>query len=298
MGWDLYAKEQGHPYNCKPCKWEQSKRGCKQDTCKHCHHPDHKRDDRRRKDAVKKQKQHITLLVSETVESKLIESEARFIETREFHIVELYKSLMPDFSDGEYRTIIPDIREKMVQAFHDDCKTLANTELVMEAQVRLRTRLDTEWQRVVDHNFMIGEQDRDISQESQTEYSHTDERVVRWSRGCLGIGKIRPVVESTNIFVRSKRTRRLKKNGEEVFTDWVRIPNDTTFSGCNSFAKEGGLSGCGWGSNSCASLPSRCPSGIEGCDSGFVSCVSSNSIGQVVHAGGKSHQNSKKKSCL
>jgi hypothetical protein len=122
--------------------------------CKHCHHIDHKRDYKRKKDAIRKQKQHIAILVSETVESKLIESEVRFIEIRELHIMELYKSLMPDFSDGEYRRIIPDIREKMVQAFDDDCKTLANTELVMEAQERLRTRLDTEWQRVVVHNFL------------------------------------------------------------------------------------------------------------------------------------------------
>lgn len=136
-------------------------------------------------------------------------------------LLDSFKASLPDLRDGEYRQMMPDGRHETLHTFDTETKTLRHSELVAEAREDLRKRADVAWQRVMDQNSAIGEQDRDVSTESEMRFSHTEDRVVSWRRGCLGIGKTAPIVEPCSVFRVWTRTRVLKKNGLVAYSDWA-----------------------------------------------------------------------------
>merc|ERR1719359_419466 len=144
--------------------------------------------------------------------------------------------------------MMPDTRSEALQSFDDETHQLTHHELVSEAREDLRKRADVAWQRVLDQNTAIGEQDRDVSTESEMRYSHTEERVVNWKRSCWVLGKKTPIVEACSVFRVWTRTRVLKKNGQVAYSDWAPSSHNVDGSSLN-----GGTSGSGWRSNSCSS---------------------------------------------
>jgi hypothetical protein len=154
-----------------------------------------------------------------------------------------FKQSLPDLSDGEFRPMLPDTRHDAMTAFDKETSELTHHDLVGEAREDLRKRADVAWQRVMDQNEAIGEQDRDVSTESEMRYSHTEERVVSWKRSCWVVGKKTPVVENTNVFRVWTRTRVLKKNGMVAYSDWA--PSAHNVDGSSLAGGGGGSVGSG-----------------------------------------------------
>jgi len=150
------------------------------------------------------------------------------------------ESTLPDLSDSEYRTAPADPRIVAMERFDNEVQNLTHTELVAEAKSQLRTRIDRAWQHFCDCNDAIGEQDRDVCTEFEQRFSHTQERVVRYKRPCLVVGKKQPVVQPCSVFRVWTRTRVLKKNGQIAYTDWqpgstqVDDPGEASDSGLES----------------------------------------------------------------
>jgi len=149
-------------------------------------------------------------------------------------LMEEYKESLPDLSDAEFRPMMPDTRSEILQHFDRETHHLTHHELVGEAREDLRKRSDVAWQRVLDQNTAIGEQDRDVSTESEMRYSHTEERVLRWTRSCYVVGKKTPVVEACSVFRVWTRTRVLKKNGQVAYSDWAPSAHNVDGSSMNN----------------------------------------------------------------
>merc|ERR1719424_2316601 len=79
-----------------------------------------------------------------------------------------FKASLPEFKGGEYLAMMPDTRGGTLHSFDSEVEELTHREMVAEAREDLRRRLDVAWQRVLDQNEAIGEQDRDVSTESET----------------------------------------------------------------------------------------------------------------------------------
>uniref|UniRef100_A0A7S4Q362 Guanylate-binding protein N-terminal domain-containing protein n=1 Tax=Alexandrium monilatum TaxID=311494 RepID=A0A7S4Q362_9DINO len=135
---------------------------------------------------------------------------------------------MPDLDDGEYRPLVLDCRADTLESFDRDSCHLTYAELVAEARRELRDRIDRIWLNFAARNEAIGEQDRDVTTEFDTRYSHSEERVVAWRRPCIVMGKKKPVVQACNVFRVWTRTRVLKKNGRVAYSEWM--PNSTVES--------------------------------------------------------------------
>jgi GTPase SAR1 family protein len=132
-----------------------------------------------------------------------------------------FEADLPDLSDGEFRPFLPDKRQDVYIVFDRETQQLTHGELVVEAREELRKMVEAAWTRVFKENSAIGEQNRDVSTESEMRYSHTEERVVGWKKSCWVIGKKTPQVEAATVFRLWTRTRMLKKNGTQDFSDWT-----------------------------------------------------------------------------
>jgi hypothetical protein len=152
-------------------------------------------------------------------------------------------STLPDLSDGEYRTSPADPRIAAMERFDKEVQNLTHTELVAEAKLQLRTRIDRSWLHFCDCNNAIGEQDRDVSTEFDTRFSHTQEKIVRYKRPCIVVGKKQPVVQPCSVFRVWTRTRVLKKNGQLAYSEWQ--PGSTTELDDLGGASNDDVSSCG-----------------------------------------------------
>merc|ERR1719158_1576517 len=138
--------------------------------------------------------------------------------------------------------MMPDTRSDLLADFDAHTAQLTHRELVDEAREDLRKRADVAWQRVLDQNNAIGEQDRDVSTESEMRYSHTEERVVSWKRSCFVVGKKTPIVEACSVFRVWTRTRVLKKNGQVAYSDWAPSSHNVDGSSLAGAGNGGSLS--------------------------------------------------------
>lgn len=167
-------------------------------------------------------------------------------------LMESFKAALPDLSDGEFRPTMPDARLEILEAFDNETQQLTHRELVAEAREDMRKRADVAWQRVLDQNEAIGEQDRDVATESETRYSHTEERVVAWKRSCGVLGKKTPQVEACSVFRVWTRTRVLKKNGQVAYSEWR--PSNHNVEGPSLNGSSSMRSSGGWSSTTNASV--------------------------------------------
>jgi hypothetical protein len=136
-----------------------------------------------------------------------------------------YESSLPDFADGEYRPLLLDTRSELMRAFDKETQNFSHNqfsnEFIIEARKKLEELVEVAWTRAIAQNMAIGEQDRDVSTESEVRYSHTEERVVGSKRTCWIVGKEKKVVEPATVFKLWTRTRVLKKNGQTAYSEWA-----------------------------------------------------------------------------
>jgi len=149
-------------------------------------------------------------------------------------LLENFKADLPNVSDGEFRSTIPDRRNEILQQFDQETGHLTHGELIAEAREDLKNLADAAFQQISDRNAAIGEQDRHVATESEMRYSHMEDRVVsanRRSRCCCCVDST-VVVKPCSVCRLWTRTWVLKKNGRIVCSEWVPTARDRGGSSC------------------------------------------------------------------
>jgi len=186
-------------------------------------------------------------------------------------LVRDFEAELPDLSDGEFRPLLPDNRNEVYTVFDRETQRLTHGELVAEAREELRRSIEAAWARVFKENSAIGMQNRDVSTESEMRYSHTEERVVGWKKSCWIIGKKTPQLEAATVFRLWTRTRMLKKNGQQDFSDWAPSSHSMDGSSMGNFNHSsylGSVASQSWPSSPHLGKPNDCMTGDRaGCPS-------------------------------